>query len=357
MHPLLSPPTLPTAFLSGELNLTDKDIARICDAFIKAEGLSHKEDIWTELVTSNQPFIDALRGKDLKALRHFFSNLFHGPLLFGMGHTAVFLSKKCPYDLNYFSLRCRDSVLSLAEALAIKGIPSNQQTSLANYLKDTNGNLEPLIEQIEQKLGHSVTAPDVGKPPVAYIGQHAVSADSIRHAYVMYRVKQLGFYADSRILEIGGGFGNVARYAYLQGFRDYTIVDLPYVAAIQAAYLFATIGPDKVMLFGETKPAPIKVMPSTHKQDIPGQFDLAMNMDSLPEINMAESLDYLKLVKAKARHFLSINQEARKTHRGKIQQHSVPELMQKIEGFKLLHRHIYWMEQGYAEEFYKLAER
>lgn len=345
-------PNLPTHFGDNRYYFSETILDRICNAFKLSDAVGKQEDIWTELTASNADFIQALRGKDFHFLRTSFSNLFHGPLLFGMGHTDIFLTKKCPYDHRYFSLRCRDTILALAEALAIKPLTSNQQTPIDDYIISQNADLEEYIEKIEDVLGHSIQAPEIGKPPIAKIGNYHVSPDSVRHAYVMYRVKQLGYHERHHILEIGGGFGNVARYAFLHGFRNYTIIDNPYVAAIQAAYLAATVGEDNIALFGEDQTGAIKIYPSTQKDKFPKKLDLAINMDSLPEINMKESLDYLRFINANGSHFLSINQEAQQTHKGTIKQYSVPELVRMTASFERLHRHPYWMEQGYAEEYY-----
>ncbi|MDF2367553.1 putative sugar O-methyltransferase [Sneathiella sp.] len=345
-------PSLPTRFGENSYEFADPILERICNAFNLADAGGAQEDIWTELTASNADFIKAMREKDFQGIRAILSNLFHGPLLFGMGHTDIFLSKRSPYDRQYFPLRCRDATLALAEALALKSLASNQQTSLDDYVSSTNADVADYIQQIEEKLRHSIEVPEVGKPPIAEIGRYRVSPDSVRHAYVMYRVKQLGHKPEDALLEIGGGFGNVARYAFLQGFRDYTIVDIPYVAAIQAAFLAATVGEDNISLLGEDPVKAIKICPSTRKNKLPETIDLAINMDSLPEINKTESLEYLNLIRSKSRNFLSINQEAQKTHKETIKQYSVPDLINMVGGFRRLHRHPYWMEQGYAEEYY-----
>jgi len=357
MHPFFNPPVFKMEFLKSEINYTDAELDRICTAFKREKEVKKTEDIWTELIDSNTDFVESLEKKDFSSLRQIFSNLFHGPLLVGMGHTDVFMTEKSPHDKNFLSLRIRDNILSLAESLAeslaVKPVTSAHQTKLSDYMDATNCDLAPYIEKIEAALGHSISVPDVGKPPVTTIGKYKVSPDSIRHAYIMHRVKQLGFNERSAILEIGGGFGTVARYAYLQGLRDYTIIDLPHVAAIQAAFLFATIGSDKVALAGEGKDAPIKIVRADHKDALKANYDLVLNMDSLPEINLDEATEYIKMARTKAKYFLSVNQEAQKLHRGKIPQHAVPKIVHDVGGVKLLHRSIYWMEQGYVEELYQ----
>lgn len=354
MHPLFDAPKLPIRFLKNEISLDDAALDRICAAYLKAEANESANDAYTGLVENNLSFTQCLKNRDFAALRRIFSNLFHGELLTGVGHTDKFVSKNPPYDRNYFSLCVRDNVLSLAEALSVKCVPSNHMTSLQEYIQSTNGDLEGYIDKIESVLGHSVSAPDVGKPPVAIIGKHAVSPDSLILAYIMHRIQQLGFKADSPLLEIGGGFGTVARYAYLKGFRSFTSIDLPYVAAIQAAFLFATIGPDKVSLFGEALEAPVKILPSTHKESIQGSFDLVLNMNSLPGINVNEVTAYLEMTRAKAKYFLSVNRELRVNYNDTTQHVIVSEMAAKMGGFKLLHRNLYWMRQGHVEELYQV---
>jgi len=355
-RPYFNAPILPTRFLEKQVILKNQILERICLAYQQAEKTSGSEDIWTELAAENSDFLSALRNNDYARLRTFFQNMFHGRLTYGMAHTDIFLSKKTPYSPQYFTLRVRDSILALAEALSVKNLHSNQQTSFEDYMHSTNGNLELHIENIEKALGHSVCTPNVGRPPVASVGKYLINPDSTRHAYVMFRVKQLGFNPEDPILEIGGGFGNVARYAFLQGFRNYTIIDLPYVSAIQAAFLAATIGEENISLFNETQEAPIKIIPSIFKAYIKQKFSLTLNMDSLPEINLEEAISYLNFVQNSSQYFLSINQEAKKTHKGSILQHSVPDMIEGLDNFKRLHRHPYWMEQGYAEELYKVEK-
>ena len=349
---MLDTPLFETKTLAGEHEFSEEILERISCAFIAANVNNTKQaDIWTELADENNTFMNAMQNKDSATLQQIFVNLYQGSLLVGMGHTSNFLGKKFH---KYFSFRCRDSILSLAEALAIKGLTSNVQTPLAEYMRTTNGDLLPYIQKIEAVLGHSIQSPTIGKPPVAVIGDKLINPDFVRHAYVMYRVKQLGFSSNTKILEIGGGYGCVARFAYLQGFTDYTIVDLPYVNAIQAAFLSATIGESEVSCYGENDAA-IKIRPCTQKDSLEEKYDLVINMDSLPEINLEEALAYLNKIKSSAKFFLSINQEAKKLHRENISQHSVQELIEMVGGFKRIYRYPYWMEQGYAEELYEVV--
>lgn len=312
--------------------------------------------MWSEIEYGNASFIAALESDDTRLLSEFSKNLFSDRTLYGMAHVQSFVSgRKTLYPKPYFSLRIRDGVLSLAEALAINGLPSNQQTSKKDYIAYLNQDLTGMIAEIETRLGYSIEAPSVGCPPVWNIGGRPFNPDFIRHAYVMHRVRQLGFTPGDAILEIGGGYGCVARFAFLCGFSDYTIVDLPYVNAIQMLFLGATIGVENVSGFGEA-PARVRLVPS-HRKDVVGgrSYDLALNMDSLPEMERTEALEYLQIVDSTARYFLSINQEAQKVHGSKGAQMFVSDTIAKQGSMQLMNWHKYWMEQGYTEEYYSTS--
>ena len=240
----------------------------------------------------------------------------------------------------------------MAEALAINGPPSNQQTSWSDYVAYLNQDLTDIITEIEKRLGYAIDAPEVGCPPVCRIGGRPFNPDFTRHAYVMHRVGQLGIQPDEPILEIGGGYGCVARFAYLRGHTDYTIIDLPYVNAIQMLFLGATIGSGNVSGYGEARAA-VQLIPSHRKELIAGRSHaLAINMNSLPELERSEALEYLELISRASRYFLSINQEARKTYGNKGEQLFINRMIAESGLMQLLNRHKYWMDQGYTEELY-----
>lgn len=353
-RPMIGSRRFQETFLDSPYQFSNALLQRICDCFEAASRVTSRgnQDVWTELIESNRQFTTAMMARDFDSLRNLFSTLYHGSLLVGMGHTASFIGPKPHYSRDYFSLRCRDSILALAEALALRGVPSNHQTSLDDYIRQTNSDLGSTICGIEADLGYSIEAPAIGRPPVALISTHHINPDFVRHAYVPHRLKQLGADNSAKLIEVGGGFGCVARFAFLAGIRDYTIVDIPHVNAIQMAFLGATLGEDSVSGFCE-RDAPIRLLPSTQKATaFDRQFDFAVNMDSLPEINLEEAQAYLELIKSNARMFLSINQEAKKVHKGSIAQHSVPELAAAVGGLERLARHPYWMQQGYVEELY-----
>ena len=144
----------------------------------------------------------------------------------------------------------------------------------------------------------------------------------------------------------------LALCAYRAGYRNFTIIDLPFVGAIQMGYLGAALGTDTVSGGRET-PAPLALLPPEEIKNIPDDsVDLVINCDSLPEIGKETALDYLRQVGRISRRFLSINQETQKVHNG-IAQNWVSDLVDQVGGYRRVYRFRCWMEQGYVEELYE----
>ena len=345
--------------IGNAVDLDDEFLSRVrnCYKAAKTDYQANQGSMWSELELGNVDFIAALESDRPEPLRKFSQTLYAGHLMAGMAHVQGFVvGRKTIYPKPYFALRVRDAVLSLAEALAINGLPSNQQTSWSAYIAYLNQDLTDVIAEVEKRLGYTIDAPEVGCPPVCRIGGRPFNPDFIRHAYVMHRVGQLDIGPDDPILEIGGGYGCVARFAFLSGRTDYTIIDLPYVNAIQMLFLGATVGSANVSGFGEARAA-VQLVPSHRKELVAGRsYALAINMDSLPEMERSEALEYLSMTSRTSRYFLSINQEAQKTHGDKGAQMFVAETIAGSGLMILLSRHKYWMEQGYTEELYAAKE-
>ena len=150
-----------------------------------------------------------------------------------------------------------------------QGIESNHQTSFDQHVQLTNGDVSTLVAPIESALGHEIQVPDFGQAAFVKVGNYHLNPDFIRHAYAMHRIAGLGFSKKDRILEIGGGFGCVARYGVLKGFEDITIVDLPFANAVQAGFIAGTLGEDCVSFQHEkVKNGKVCVFPSTCKEEL-----------------------------------------------------------------------------------------
>lgn len=302
---------------------------------------------------SLEPLIEALEKGDLAALARQFERLFQGALILGMGNPdAIYFGDKV-WRPGFAELRMTDLLLCLAEALGVLDLPNHAQMKITEYADFVHADQDDLFRRIEKALGFSLEMPAAGRPPTFTLAGVRTSADMVRHAYVADRMRQLGIKPDQRIVEIGGGFGSLALLAHRAGFRDYTIIDLPAVGAIQTFFLGSALGADAVSGYGEP-PRAIRVLPPAAIRDLPERgAALAVNVDSLPEIEREDGLAYLRQVRRIADLFLSINQEAAAPFAGR-RQTVVPRLVADVGGFKRLYRFRYWMMEGYAEELYRV---
>ena len=330
-------------------------ISRIAKAYKKAEADFSEQapSMWDEISERQRVFVQALADGDHPTLTNCLENLFVGNLAEGMGYNHRSITNGWRPDIA--GLRMTDNLLSLAEALAAIPLPTHAQMKIGEYLEHTNWNQDELMRLIEGALGFSLSISPAGRPPTFEFGGVETSMDLVRHAYVINRMKQIGISAADRILEIGGGIGAVAMMANRAGFQHYRIVDLPYVNAIQGYWISENLDENRVSLYGETV-GPIRIAPPNSIKDISDKsIDLVVNIDSLPEMGRRTAINYLEEIRRVGKRFLSINQESRAAHGDIGPQNWVPELVERVGGFRRLSRGRYWIGEGYAEELYELV--
>ena len=147
------------------------------------------------------------------------------------------------------------------------------------------------------------------------------------------------------MVEIGGGLGRTAYYARAFGIHDYTLVDLPLTGISQAYFLGRTLSPQAILLHGENAPDEserIKISPPNPFINSTDRYDLALNVDSLPEVGRATAEAYVQQIATRAPIFLSINHEAN--------DFTTRELIENNPKASASDRHPYWMRSGYVEE-------
>ena len=244
-----------------------------------------------------------------------------------------------------------DKLLALAQAVGAIPVsnPEQGQTSFEPWLRASP---ESILAAIEKRIGTEIKAPTFtgGLWGLTIRGQVFCTRD-FQAIYMALRIQQL-IGNRARVCEIGGGAGHLAFYCHQFGCRNYTIVDLPTVAAAQAFFLAQNVGADKIRLEGEDGDAEINILaPSSFPK---GRFDLVVNSDSLPEMATSTALDYIKKIKDCSGLFLSINQEAfnQRTPRAGDLQESVAAIVDRVGGFRRLYRCPFWMRRGYIEELY-----
>jgi hypothetical protein len=166
-------------------------------------------------------------------------------------------------------------------------------------------------------------------------------------------LQQLGAEPESRIVEIGGGFGGLARLAFRAGLQNFEVFDLPWVNVLQGYYLLMSLPQERVRLYGEHS-GDLRISPHWRFTDLPDRsVDFVVNTDSLPEMALAVRQEYItQIQRVLTGYFLSINQESGMVIDDFDPQGPVRELVEQDGGYRLLGRNRWWMCQGYVEEVY-----
>lgn len=133
--------------------------------------------------------------------------------------------------------------------------------------------------------------------------------------------------------------------------------DLPYVQILAAFEVMRAFPDKKIKLYGEEvlNPEFIFLPYFLFSEQPENTFDIVVNQDSMPEIMESIVIDYLKAIKKNTKSFfVSVNQESKPPRHGKDKQNRVFDLVQKVGGYKLFSRNLFWIRKGYVEEVFKV---
>lgn len=251
-----------------------------------------------------------------------------------------------------------DSVCGLAEAVGVKAVdcPERVRTGAVTLPR-----AEELICAVEAAVGMSISVPDVcaGLLGVA-VGERVVHMRSACAVYAAWRIRrwleeQAGKTLEQcRIAEIGPGIGLVAHALARYGTSRLCLIDLPELNAMQAFFLAQALPVHRLSLFGEPwrpEDAAIRIIPDFEFLDAETPtFDLILNQDSMPEMDLETVRRYLGKIPATTDWFLSINQETQVPEGAPPRGGFLPGMIRESAGCRPLFRVPCWSRQGYVEE-------
>jgi hypothetical protein len=174
--------------------------------------------------------------------------------------------------------------------------------------------LDSLLEAMDQRLSMKLEFPNPFADEFGLISDRGIIGVRAIHAiYQAWRIRELtrGI-PNPRVVEIGGGLGRTAFYAWQLGVKDYTVIDLPFTAVSQAYYLMRVLGSENVFLHGESGALGPKIkllQPSAFLEHI-DKVDLIVNVDSITEFDRRTADRYWCQIKRNSAKFLSINHES-----------------------------------------------
>lgn len=146
-----------------------------------------------------------------------------------------------------------------------------------------------------------------------------VTEDLIRYMEVLNDLLASGVFtrrAPPRVLEIGGGYGGLARLlASVNPSLSYVVCDLEETLFFQAVHLANTYGMDAIRLVEAEDnvgalmaPGRFVLVPQQRSDMLDGlRFDVAINQESLQEMTLEQVRHYLDLVSRTSTHFYSYN--------------------------------------------------
>lgn len=318
---------------------------------------SAAKDIWTELeTTAHREFIEVLEGDNPKILAKYLLSVHARGISQGLVQGEVDYKKLRASQIfrRFLGVNTHDKLVALAEYLEILPYENPEQGRYGiNIYEDT----DRLVYKIEHKLGFKITTSDFEngllKLKVRSGSLH------IRDIYSLYTALRLLEVAGKKekVAEIGGGVGKTAYYAYEMGIRNYSVFDLPHINVLQGYFLIKLLPRGSVSLYGE-KPGKINILPDFNfAESKKNSFDITLNVDSFPEINIKVVEKYLNDIKVNTKKFLlSINQEGESSF-ASIKQSIVGKTVREVGGFKKEYRFPFWVRRGYIEELYSIIKK
>ncbi|MGD0235764.1 MAG: putative sugar O-methyltransferase [Syntrophorhabdales bacterium] len=321
-----------------------------------------RADLWTNLAQSmHKEFIELLAQNDPEALAGYLCNMHSHDVTHGLSQgTAVCEELKSGEERRRFiATFFLDKVICLAEALGCFPCETAEQEGWGNSLY---ADVEGLLDEIEKTIGVDITQPGIGGGLFGLDTTRGVlHLRCLNALYTAWRIRQiLRHRQNPSVCEIGAGIGYVAAASHKLGIKNYSIFDLPYVAVLSGYQLIKSLPQANVVLYGEEESSgegSIKIYPYWHFESIDKKcFDLTLNQDSFPEVDVRVVNKYLDSMQRNTREFfLSINQEARAwiitLSRAQL---FVSSLMRNRADFELVYRFRYWMREGYTEELYRI---
>ena len=212
-------------------------------------------------------------------------------------------------------------------------------------------------EPLDVKLDDLLAALDVGLGfrldfPNPYPGEYGlvtsrgvVDHRSVVAVYQAWRLATL-VNREARVLEIGAGVGRTAYYARKFGIRDYTIVDLPHTCAAQANWLGRVLDPSVLVLSGEEgRGGKVRIFSPHWFLNSSEKFTVALNGDSITEMDRDAAASYFRAVAERADIFVSVNHEVNEFRACDLSG------MSDVKPLRLL-RFPFWVRDGYVEELY-----
>jgi len=310
-------------------------------------------DLWKDDVTafSKKQISDYFKNENPKFLSNKLNGIFRTKFVYGLSSGDAYKFCKSYLSKKIWSLKYLDLIISLNEYYATLRHESPAQGKQGVYL---NSNLEEMIINIEKNFKANISFPNIGSPYGIKIENKLLTFENLEHIYAAEKIsKYIDLFSEKNenlnILEIGSGYGGLARNIFLKmpnKINSYTLVDLPLMLAYQKYFLKKSFHNSELLKKFKFK-NPKKFIYDKN------QYDVLINQNSFAEMNKEIVSNYLENFNEKTKNglILSFNHEAISKYKNNLQV-ALPDLTKNNDKLKLLLRSLSWMRKGYVEEVY-----
>jgi len=289
-----------------------------------------------------------LMGDDEAALASVLGNPATHNLNYGMDPLAKFTCEQfqqAEAQRTVLGSAIVDSLVPLAEVVGARLVYNPETAKPRPPLED----VDALLRDLDTALGVEIRIPNPFPLEFGLATKRGVLGYKVPHAiHQAWALRNLARWTGgAKILEIGAGFGRTAYYARQLGLHDYTIVDIPLSLVAQASFLGASLGESAIWMITDpprSMTGRIRLLPPQHLHAKPEAYDVAINVDSMPELLPDDAMAYLTFLRSHAKAFLSINHECNP--------HTVTALARRAGLPGAVLRTLHAVRKGYVEELY-----
>ena len=283
------------AFDENDLNLTKKIFESykiMKNEQSKVDQLYRPSSLWQSHIDLDFKFLkEALETNDLKKFTFFLQN-------FGNWE-------------NYLGIENQTLIKNYSKNIFLKKFLTNEifygQKELWDYFNQNNSNLS------------DINMPRHGNQNGAKIDNNFFVIGSFsNHIYAKMIKNYLNNSKRNIILDLGGGYGKLDYYI-LKDLKNYCFIDfdIPEVLCLAAFYLSKCFPDKKIFLHGQDKfdentlkNYDLIFLPGWEIKKInDNEIDIAINKNSLGEMNSETSLNYIKHIHRTSNYFFSMNHE------------------------------------------------
>jgi hypothetical protein len=324
-------------------------VRRVMDSYRQCRNALPKEGTWHAIFMAKlQPIDEVLASRDVEKAAVMLREPAASTLFYGFDDIVRDFQSNWVTTEQKEGSRVWNSrvLLRLAEAIGAVRF-YNREAAVLNVMPDVTP--DRVLDAFEDLVGSAIVLPNVYPcEPGLKTSRGVLSYRTIQALYAIARIHTiLGSIRGKRILEIGAGLGRTAYFGITCGAARYDIVDMPLTAASQGYFLGRVLGEQMVRLQGESAShsgdVPVSLLSAEEFLGSTTEYDMVVNIDSLPEIPEAICEQYILRSMRTSPLFFSINHESNA--------HTVKGLFDRLVAIKPV-RYPCWVRVGYAEELY-----